>query len=141
MNEPALKIRNGIELDRQALSELLAANSMEDKAFDPNEFLLAEKEGKLAGAARLEWIGQEVYLRPIVVASRAKGQGIGRALVEHLLHAWPNIKVIARGKVVDFYKKMGIISIDWTLVPETYRVECELCPDRVTCQPVPMTKG
>ena len=138
MKEPALKMRNGIEEDRKALAELLSANSMEDKAFDPTEFLLAEKDGRLAGAARLERLGQDVYLRPIVVASWEKGQGIGRALVENLLNISPVIKAVARGEAVNFYRKLGFVSMDWNQVPETYQVECERCPDQLACQPVSM---
>jgi amino-acid N-acetyltransferase len=139
-NESALKIRNGIEEDREALADLLAANSMEDKAFEPIEFLLAEKDGRLVGAARLEWLGQEVYLRSIVVANWEKGQGIGKALLEHLLYTSPVIKAVARGQAVNFYRKLGFVSLDWDQVPPTYQVECEHCPDRKACQPVPMVK-
>jgi N-acetylglutamate synthase-like GNAT family acetyltransferase len=140
MNEPALQMRNGIEADRKALAQLLAANSMEDQAFDPAEFLLAEKDGRLAGAARLEWTGGEVYLRPIVIASWQKGQGIGRAIIEHLLHNTPVIKAVARGQATNFYRKLGFVSMDWSQVPVTYQDECDQCPDRAACQPVPMVK-
>ena len=105
----------------------------------PVDFILAEVNGKLLGAARLAWVGtNDAFLRPIVVATGAQGTGLGRALLERLFGVCASISVIARGDVVPFYEHLGFTAMDWSSVPDEYRDECECCDDLAQCRPMSM---
>ena len=136
-----IHIRKGNSSDQQSLKELLAFHQMETDV-DPSEFYVAETNGKLLGAVRLEWpAADHAYLRPIAVVSREKGRGIGRALLEKIFLECSRVSVVARGEAVPFYLRLGFIPIDWETVPDSYRRECELCEERKQCRAVPMSLG
>ena len=106
---------------------------------NPVDFIVAEVSGRLLGAARLEWAGlDDVFLRPIVVATGARGTGLGRALLERLFGVCSRISVIARGDTVPFYRHLGFRAMDWSSVPGEYRDECECCDDLAQCRPMSM---
>lgn len=130
-------LRNGTEADRQALQTLLENNQMEVD-INPAEFLLAEINGELAGAARLEHENSHVYLRPVVVDSKWHGKNIGSALIRSIAQGVDMLYVVSRGKSTGFYQKLGFLPIPWEQVPERYRQECNTCPDLGHCQPIPM---
>jgi N-acetylglutamate synthase-like GNAT family acetyltransferase len=134
-----IQMRWGCSRDHTDLTVLLSTYAMATDV-DPAEFLLAEKDGEVAGAARLEWMDQEAYLRPIVVASGAQRKGIGRALVEALLVICPDFRVVSRGGMVPFYKGLGFVNLDWAGIPRVYEQECELCADRSDCRPEVLIK-
>ena len=73
-------LRTGDEPDRTAILDLLASNKMEAD-LTPSEFVVAEIDGQVVGAARLEWEEQKAYVRPILVHSAWRGRNIGMALI------------------------------------------------------------
>ena len=133
-----VRIRQGCPSDGHALVRVLASHYM-GTDIDPVDFVVAEVDGRMLGAARLEWVGtDEAFLRPIVVATEARGMGLGRALLERLFGVCSGISVIARGDAVPFYRRLGFTVKDWSSVPGEYRDECEYCEDRAECRPMPM---
>jgi N-acetylglutamate synthase-like GNAT family acetyltransferase len=133
-------LRDGQEPDRPAIGELLAYYQMEAD-LDPLEFLVAEVDGALVGAARLEWANHEAYLRPVVVAPGWHGKGIGRALVQEWLQKFPRMLVVARGSVTGFYEGLGFLKVGWEQVYPAFVRECRDCQYNQSCQPVPMAVG
>jgi N-acetylglutamate synthase-like GNAT family acetyltransferase len=131
-------VRQGVELDQSAIEALLASHSMEANV-PPHEFLVAEIDGRLVGLVRPEREGQAVYLRPVVVDSNWQGKGIGRLLVREISKGLPAVQVISRGETTGFYGSLGFIPMAWEQVPDRYRQECETCPDRGNCRPLPMS--
>jgi N-acetylglutamate synthase-like GNAT family acetyltransferase len=106
---------------------------------DPIDFMVAEVDGKVLGAARLAWVGKDdAFLRPIVVATEARGTGLGRALLERLFGVCASISVIARSDAVPFYRHLGFTTVDWSSVPGAYTEECECCDDLAQCRPMSM---
>jgi N-acetylglutamate synthase-like GNAT family acetyltransferase len=131
-------IRQGRPSDARDLVHLLASQQMATD-IDPAEFIVAEVNCRLLGAARLEWTGTEnAFLRPIVVAAEAQGTGLGRALMERLFAVCSKISVVARGDAVPFYRRLGFTAVDWSSVPSQYREECECCGDFAQCRPMSM---
>ena len=131
-------IRQGRPSDRPVLVRLLASQQMATD-IDPVDFIMAEVNGRLLGAARLAWVGtDDAFLRPIVVATEARGTGVGRALLERLFAVCSGISVIARGDAVPFYRQLGFTAMDWSSVPDDYRDECESCDDLAQCRPMSM---
>ena len=131
-------IRQGCPSDARALVQLLASQRMATDV-DPADFIVAEVNCRMLGAARLEWAGtDDAFLRPIVVAAQAQGRGLGRALLERLFGICSRISVIARGDAVPFYRHLGFKARDWSSVPSQYREECEWCCDFAQCRPILM---
>ena len=131
-------IRQGLPSDGRELVNLLASQEMATD-IDPLDFIVAEANSRLLGAARLEWAGtDEAYLRPIVVAAEAQGTGLGRALMERLFAVCSRISVVARGDAVPFYRRLGFTAVDWSSVPGQYRDECKCCGDFAQCRPMSM---
>lgn len=131
-------IRQGRPSDKRALVRLLASERMAT-GIDSVNFIVAEANGRLLGAARLEWVGMdEAFLRPIVVAAEARGRRLGRALLERLFAICSRISVVARGDAVSFYRHLGFTAMDWSSVPSEYRDECECCGDLAQCRPMSM---
>jgi N-acetylglutamate synthase-like GNAT family acetyltransferase len=133
-----VRIRQGRPSDGRALVRLLASHRMATD-IDPVDFIMAEVNGRLLGAARLAWVGTyDAFLRPLVVATGARGTGLGRALLERLFGVCSTISVIARGDTVPFYRRLGFTSVDWSSVPGEYRDECECCDEAAQCRPLSM---
>ena len=133
-----VRIRQGRPSDGRALVRLLASQRMATDV-DPADFVMAEVNGRLLGAARLAWVGtDDAFLRPIVVATEARGAGLGRALLERLFGVCSRISVVARGDAVPFYRHFGFTAMDWSSVPSQYRDECECCGDFAQCRPMSM---
>ena len=133
-----VRIRQGRPSDGRALVRLLASQGMATDV-DPVDFIMAEANGRLLGAARLTWVGtDDAFLRPIVVATGARGTGLGRALLERLFGVCASISVIARGDAVPFYRQLGFTATDWSSVPDAYREECESCDALAQCRPMSM---
>jgi len=118
---------------------LLAACDMEGP-LDPCECLLAEDGGQLVGLARAERAGGVAYLRPVAVAPRYRGQGIGRMLVDALARQEGELRVVARGSASGFYTSLAFVQLAWELVDPAYQAECEGCPDLQECRPVGMLR-
>lgn len=131
-------IRQGHEGDRQAIDELLAFYQMVGDV-DPGKFLVAEVDGQVVGAVQLEWARGEAYLRSMVVRQDWHGEGIGSALVKALIKEQNMVKVVSRGYSAPFYRQLGFQAVDWAAIHPSIRQECEVCPERITCQPEPMT--
>lgn len=129
--------RFATEADRVALQSLLAANQMRTDV-EPGEFFIATFQDGLVGAARLEWVDQEAYLRPIVVEREWQGKGVGKALLQRVMRGLASLTLVARREAVGFYTRMGFLPVSWEQVPIRDRRECGECPDREECQPMPM---
>ena len=133
-----VNIRQGRPSDGRALVRLLASHQMATD-INPVDFIVAEVNGRLVGAARLTWVAtNDAFLRPIVVATEARGTGLGRDLLERLFGICSSISVIARSDAVPFYRHLGFTAMDWSSVPSEYRDECECCEDLAQCRPMSM---
>ena len=138
--QAGIRLRQGRPDDHPALMNLLAQNDMVGE-ISPDDCLLAEKGNRLLGFVRVELDQKIPYLRPVVVASDCRKQGVGRRLVQQLLTEFPELRVVARGQAVDFYERLGFETFEWTELPLRFYRECELCPDLELCNPVPMRYG
>ena len=133
-----VRIRQGGPSDGRALVRLLASLRMATD-IDPLDFIVADVNGRLLGAARLAWVGtNDAFLRPIAVATEARGTGLGRALLERCFEMCRSVSVIARSDAAPFYRHLGFTAVDWSSVPGEYRDECECCDDLAQCRPMSM---
>ena len=88
MNPPTL--RPARATDREAVMELLARASLSldlEPDWFPAGAIVAERSARILGAAGCEYARDMVLLRSVVVATEARGDGIGAALVADRLAA------------------------------------------------------
>jgi amino-acid N-acetyltransferase len=90
-------IRPARRADLGALQELLAAASLPPDGVVEwlSQFVVAEHEGALVGAAGVETYADGSLLRSVVISPAWQGRGLGRALVDAALSS-----VAARGRDV-----------------------------------------
>ncbi len=82
-----MRIRNATSADLPAVENLLSASDLPLDGVKDNfsNFVVAEDDGKIAGAIGLEEFGAVALLRSAVVSPEHRGSGVGRRLVERLL--------------------------------------------------------
>ena len=92
------------------------------------------------GFCRLQDDAQGVaYVNPIVVYEPWRGFGVGRALIEDARAAAGELRLIARGESVGFYRALGFEAMPWEWADLAAASEdCDRCPYRAECGPVPM---
>ena len=79
------------------------------------------------------------YVNPIVVYDLWRGQGVGRALIEDARTSAGELRLIARGGSVGFYRRLGFVDMPWEIADQAAASEdCDGCPYREQCNPQPM---
>ena len=79
------------------------------------------------------------YVNPVVTYSAWRGYGVGRALMEDAREIAGELRLIARGTSEGFYRKLGFVEMGWDEVDlQAASEDCDNCPYRETCGPVPM---
>ena len=79
------------------------------------------------------------YVNPIVVYPTWRGYNVGRALMDDAHALAAELRLIARGTSVGFYRKLGFVEMPWEDVDlEAAEEDCDNCPYRAECHPVPM---
>ena len=79
------------------------------------------------------------YVNPIVVYEPWRRIGVGRALIEDAHEHAGELRLIARGESVGFYRALGFVDMPWEWADLAAASEdCDQCPRRATCGPVPM---
>lgn len=79
------------------------------------------------------------YVNPIVVYEPWRGYGVGRALIEDAQALAGELRLVARGSSRGFYEKLGFEPLSWDEVDlKAASEDCDRCPVRETCEPIPM---
>ena len=79
------------------------------------------------------------YVNPIVTYAAWRGYGVGRALIEDARKIAGELRLISRGTSEGFYRKLGFVEMPWDDVDlEAASEDCDTCPYRADCGPVPM---
>jgi GNAT superfamily N-acetyltransferase len=121
---PLVQIHEIVPCELEVVRALLAANGWGHRVGSIEQFsalvtasqvnAVAVAEGQVIGYARGLTDGQSNgYLSMVVVAAEARRQGIGRALVEHVVAAAPSATWVLRaGRVgaTDFFAKVGFVA-------------------------------
>jgi N-acetylglutamate synthase-like GNAT family acetyltransferase len=81
------EVRSASRADLPAISELLTRSKLplDGVAELLDSFVVAERDRKVVGVAGVERCGDYGLLRSAAVDPRWRGEGLGRALVEHLI--------------------------------------------------------
>lgn len=128
--------------DVTAIAALLRAAGLPHEDFAPHigHFLVARRGGKIAGAVGAEVQGEDALLRSLVVASEARGAGLGGELVREMEQAagawgvrrWWLLTTTAEA----FFVKRGFRVTPRAAAPAAIAATAEfrgLCPSVAVC--------
>ena len=73
-----------------------------------------------------------------VAANGDDGYGVGRALIDDARAHHDEIRLVARGKSIEFYRVLGFTEIPWDDIAPGVTEECDGCPLIEECGPLPM---
>ncbi|MDO3678035.1 N-acetyltransferase [Paenibacillus ehimensis] len=107
-------------------------------------FVVAEIGGQLVGCGSLTRLGQDlVEIRSLGVSDGYKGQGIGKALVNSLLHEAKQQgipKVMALTYEVAFFERNGFTVVEKEIFPEKVWRDCIHCKKQHCCDEIAVLK-
>ncbi len=107
-------------------------------------FVIAEIDGRLVGCGSLTRLGHDlVEIRSLGVSDGYKGQGIGKALVNSLLHEAKQQgipKVMALTYEVAFFERNGFTVVEKEIFPEKVWRDCIHCKKQHCCDEIAVLK-
>lgn len=131
-----IRLRKAQERDESAIRTLMGVGGM-GLAPDWQDAMVAVAENDAPiGYLRVQQTALGPHVAPVAVFPYWQGQGIGRALMEDALERFGVLKLVARGEVADFYRKLGYREIPFDQISGDLEEDCEHCPDRASCQPI-----
>lgn len=133
--------RPGVQADLPQISELLTRSDLPIAGVEEQveDFLLAFRDGSLAGCAAVERYGSAALLRSVAVAEQERNHGLGQELVRRTLD---RLRAEGMEKVVlltttaaEFFQRFGFCEIERadapTAVQESVEFQCA-CPASAT---------
>ena len=133
-------IRDAVEADMKLIDAYAHAEGM-DKIPGPDRVRVAVNDDDVVVAfCRLQDdVNGIAYVNPIVTYAPWRGYGVGKALIEDARDRVGELRLISRGTSEGFYRKLGFVEMPWSDVDlEAASEDCDNCPYRETCGPVPM---
>ena len=133
-----MRIRGATSRDLDAVESLLSANDLPLDGVKENfsSFVVAEDNGKIAGAIGLEKFGPVALLRSAVVSPEHRGSGIGRRLVEQILDRASDEGIeelfLLTTTAEKYFPRFGFSSTTRSAVPAAVKASAEFqgaCPD------------
>jgi len=133
-----IRIRNANDSDLAAVERLLSASDLPLDGVRESfaSFIVAEDDNEIAGAAGLEKFGSAALLRSAVVATKHRGSGIGRLLVEHLLERAEEAGIdelyLLTTTAENYFPRFGFTRTTRSTVPDAVKASAEFrgaCPD------------
>lgn len=120
-------LREAKQEDIRKIIPYIAEYSLDAENLDPEQFVVAEIDGNLAGFGRIKTYGDLHELASIGVVTEYRKNGVGEKLVKHLIEICPTEDVWITTKVADYFRRFGfqeVETIPHELVQKTKRV-CE----------------
>lgn len=138
MITPAWRIRDAVEGDMELVRQLFAEEGMGSVRDVAGIRVAVTPDNVLYGALRCEQMADGVwYVRPVVVFESVRGRGVGRALVLDALKRHSDLRLVSEGYAAGFYEACGFERCGWDEVDAELVRECDACPGRAECHPVP----
>lgn len=141
------------QYDEDGLREILWEYDM-DISGDIGDHVVIKDNDQIMAGAKIGIYDHEFYLEVFGVKSESRGQGLGGILLlEIIRHPWKyckdlqsdqfseshfEITTVARGSASGFYQAYGFEPCSFSKIPELFRDQCDSCPTKDDCHPVPM---
>ncbi len=143
-------IRYAYPEDEEQLRDLLVSYDM-DLAGDIEEHVVAQLGDQIIAGGMLSRIDHDLFhLEVFAVSDQWQRTGAGRLLLSSMVeNPWLfchdtspvqifKITTVARGDAVPFYIHCGFQTCSFPELISPYDEQCQACPNREGCQPVPM---
>lgn len=142
----------GEPADERELRGILLDTGM-DLAGDIEEHIVLKRGPEILAGGRLYQADEDLFhLLVFAVAEEERGRGTGQRLLRELsARPWAycreavepasgpyRITTVAKGEAAAFYMKGNYQACDFSQVPVPFDSQCEECPDRTACKPVPL---
>src|SRR5947209_9899472 len=133
-----MKIRKARQSDLAAVEQLLVASRLPLDGVRDHfiDFIVAEDNDGIEGAAGLEQYDSVALLRSAVVAPARRGSGVGRQLVEHLLERAEEAGItelyLLTTTAENYFPRFGFMPTTRAAVPQELKSSAEFrgaCPD------------
>ena len=104
-----------------------------------NVTVAANEDDDCVGFCRLAFSEAGIaHVNPVVINEQWRGYGVGRALIDDARVHHDEIRLVARGKSIEFYRVLGFTEIPWADIAPGVTEECDGCPLIEECAPLPM---
>lgn len=134
-------LRPAKEEDRELIDAYTYAEGMDFLPSLENVTVAANDADQCVGFLRLAFSAKQVaHVNPVVVYSEWRGFGVGRALVEDALARCGELRLVARGGSIPFYRALGFSETSWENIAPGVTEDCEHCGIRQECGPLPMVR-
>ena len=133
-------IRDARPSDMSAVDALAHAEGMDSIPGPSRVRVAVNGGGEVVGFCRLQDDANGIaYVNPVVVYRTWRGYGVGRALIEDARAAAGELRLVSRGASEGFYRRLGFTEMPWSDVDlKAASEDCDNCPYRSTCNPLPM---
>ncbi|MBW6518737.1 MAG: GNAT family N-acetyltransferase [ANME-2 cluster archaeon] len=139
----SVNIRNAGTGDLPYITGILSQYILETELVEDNidQFIVAEKGGKVAGCGCLDTSAGVVEVRSIAVLPGWKNKGVGRRLLETLEQRAKGMadRIYVRTTARGFFEKMGFRALDNSQKPVLWQ-DCAGCDKLGVCMQVPMVR-
>ncbi len=141
MTEALFTVRDGREDDLPYLNAYAHAEGMDALPSVAGVRVAVNAEDVPVGFLRV-WCGDGgvAHVSPVVTCTTWRGWGVGRALVEEALERHGELRLVARGGSIPFYRALGFSELAWEDIAPEIAADCEGCEMRSACAPLPMGK-
>lgn len=135
-------LRPAAEADRAYLDAYCWNEGMDNLPSLEGVTVAASADGEPVGFIRIA-LGADgtAHVNPVVVHASWRGYGVGRALMEAAEAAHGELRLVARGASVPFYRALGYEDCPWELIDTSVTENCEGCELVPECGPRPMRKA
>lgn len=139
MSDELFSLRPAVGKDRELIDAYAYAEGMDRLPSLGDVTVAANANDECVGFLRLAFSDAGVaHVNPVVVYGTWRGYGVGRALMEDALDRCGELRLVARGSSVGFYRTLGFSDIAWDDIAPGVTEDCEHCDFRDECGPVPM---
>ena len=118
------KLRPATEAEQNIILKLVIAGGINPTGLDWQRFVIAQDDaGEVIGCAQLKpHRDGSMELASLVVVEERQGEGIARALIEHLLGQHPGaLYLMCRSGLGPLYEKFGFRSLSQDEMPRYFR--------------------
>lgn len=142
MPDAPFTLRDAREDDLAYLNVYAAAEGMDGLPSIENVRVAVNEDDVPVGFLRLQKGANGVFhVNPVVTCPTWRGWGVGRALVEEALATCGELRLVARGASVPFYRALGFGEMPWEAIAPEVAVDCDGCEMRGECRPLPMGRS
>lgn len=138
MTSDLFTLRDARESDWELINYYAYCEGMDNIPSLENVRVAVNADDTCVGFCRLNFADDICYINPVVINRTWRGYGVGRALVEEVCARFNEIRLVARGASIAFYRALGFVETPWNTIAPGVTEECDGCPMIEECNPLPM---